>query len=265
VSGGPRVEGRRSASLGPALWLLLTFVLLADALRAYLARFDLDPEDVVGLIRLSVIAPADVALAALAALVAFGAQRGLGVALRWRRTALILGWLYGAWSLSQGGVAGGFATVVNPDRAVVGAATIVLATLGFVAVGRAARAPDAAPFALLDPGLAVHDAPSGLRYQDVDVGIGPLASHGRTAVVHYTGWLADGRKFDSSRDRGRPFEFQVGQGRVIRAWDEGVATMRQGGRRRLIVPPALGYGAAGAGAIPGGATLVFDLELVDVR
>jgi hypothetical protein len=264
-SGGPRLEGRRSASLGPALWLLLTFVLLADALRSYLARVDLDPNDVVGLIRLSVIAPADVALAALAALVAFGAQRGLGVALRWRRTGLILCWLYGVWSLSQSGVPGDFAAVVDPDRAVVGAATIVLATLGFVAVGRAAPAADAPPFTVLAPGLAVHDTPSGLQYQDVDVGIGPLASHGRTAIVHYTGWLSSGRKFDSSLDRGRPFEFPVGQGRVIRGWDEGVATMRQGGRRRLIVPPELGYGAAGAGAIPGGATLVFEVELIDVR
>jgi hypothetical protein len=254
VSGGPRIEGRRLAFPAPALWLLLTFVLLVDALRSYLARATLEPEDVVGLLRLSVIAPADLALAAQAALVAFGAQRGLALARRWRRTGLILCWLYGAWSLTQGG-----------DRAVVGAAVIVLATFGFVAVGQAARQADGPPFTVLAPGLAVHDTPSGLQYQDVEVGIGPLASPGRTAVVHYTGWLTSGRKFDSSLDRGRPFEFRVGDGRVIRGWDEGVATMRQGGRRRLIVPPELGYGSAGAGAIPGGASLVFEVDLVDVR
>ena len=252
------------AFLAPGLWLLLTVVLLVDALRSYLARAALDPEDVAGLIRLGVIAPADLALAAQAALVAFGAQRGLAVARRWRRTGLILCWLYGAWSLSQGGVPGGFAAG-SPDRAVVGAATIVLATLGFVAVGQAARQADEPLFTVLAPGLAVHDTPSGLQYQDVEVGIGPLASPGRTAVVHYTGWLTSGRKFDSSLDRGRPFEFRVGEGRVIRGWDEGVATMRQGGRRRLVVPPELGYGSAGAGAIPGGASLVFEVELVDVR
>jgi hypothetical protein len=219
------------------------------------ARAELDPEDVVGLLRLTVVAPADLALAALAALIAFGAQRGLDAALRWRRTGLIFGCLYGAWSLMQGG----------PERIVVGAAVLLLTTLGFVAVGRATRQAAEVPFAVVEPGLAVHETPSGLRYQDVDVGIGPLASHGRTAVVHYTGWLTSGRKFDSSLDRGRTFEFRVGEGRVIGGWDEGVATMRQGGRRRLIVPPELGYGAEGAGEIPGGATLVFDVELVDVR
>ena len=104
-----------------------------------------------------------------------------------------------------------------------------------------------------------------LDVQDLVVGNGAEAIKGKQVQVHYTGWLTDGRKFDSSLDRRRPFEFRVGEGRVIRGWDEGVATMRQGGRRRLIVPPELGYGTAGAGEIPGGATLVFEVELVDVR
>jgi hypothetical protein len=256
VSGGPRDEGRRLAFPAPAPWLLLTFVALADALRTYVERDGLPADDAAGAIRLSVLASVDLALAALAALVAFGAQRGMAVALRWRRTGLILGWVYGLWSLIQGG-----------DRALVGAVAIALVTLGFVSVGRRTAGQPAATstFSVLTPGLPVHDGPSGLRYQELEAGIGPLASPGRTAVVHYTGWLSSGRQFDSSHDRGRPFEFRVGDGRVIRGWDEGVATMRQGGRRRLIVPPALGYGAAGSGTIPGGETLVFEVELVDVR
>lgn len=89
--------------------------------------------------------------------------------------------------------------------------------------------------------------PDGLRYVDEAVGKGPLPHTGQTVVVHYVGTLRDGTKFDSSRDRGEPFSFPIGAGRVIPGWDEGVATMRAGGRRKLIVPPALGYGSAGAG------------------
>jgi peptidylprolyl isomerase len=110
----------------------------------------------------------------------------------------------------------------------------------------------------------IEEQPSGLKWQEIQVGTGPLAVD-KTASVHYTGWLEDGTKFDSSLDRGRPFDFPVGGGRVIKGWDEGVATMKVGGKRRLIIPASLGYGDRGVGPIPGGATLIFDVELVDVR
>jgi peptidylprolyl isomerase len=108
--------------------------------------------------------------------------------------------------------------------------------------------------------------PSGLKYYDLEVGTGAEASSGTTAVVHYTGWLTDGTMFDSSLTRGEPFPFPVGGGRVIRGWDEGVAGMRVGGTRQLVVPASLGYGDRGAGnVIPPGATLVFEVELLEVR
>ena len=112
---------------------------------------------------------------------------------------------------------------------------------------------------------------SGLQYIDSKVGTGASPRANQTAVVHYTGWLyvngAKGKKFDSSVDRGQPFEFPVGQGRVIKGWDQGVATMKIGGKRTLIIPPALGYGAqgAGGGVIPPNATLIFDVELLGVK
>lgn len=108
--------------------------------------------------------------------------------------------------------------------------------------------------------------PSGLQYRDDQVGTGETARSGDRVSVHYTGRLLDGTKFDSSRDRGNPFEFDLGAGRVIRGWDEGVAGMKVGGRRTLVIPPELGYGSRGAGrVIPPGATLVFDVELLAVR
>jgi peptidylprolyl isomerase len=107
--------------------------------------------------------------------------------------------------------------------------------------------------------------PSGLKYTDITVGTGPSPRPGQTAVVHYTGTLTDGTKFDSSRDKGQPYEFQLGRGVVIKGWDEGVATMKVGGRRRLVVPPALGYGATPRPGIPPNSTLVFDVELLDVK
>ncbi|MEN3383445.1 MAG: hypothetical protein V7608_3489, partial [Hyphomicrobiales bacterium] len=111
---------------------------------------------------------------------------------------------------------------------------------------------------------------SGLQIADSKVGTGATPKPGQTCVMHYTGWLyengAKGKKFDSSVDRGEPFEFPIGQRRVIAGWDEGVASMKVGGKRTLIIPPALGYGARGAGgAIPPNATLIFEVELLDVK
>lgn len=107
---------------------------------------------------------------------------------------------------------------------------------------------------------------SGLQYLDIVEGTGPSPETGQTAVVHYTGRLADGTKFDSSHDRGRPFQFEVGKGRVIKGWDEGVASMKVGGKRKLVIPPELGYGSRGAGeAIPPNAELTFEVELLEVK
>jgi FKBP-type peptidyl-prolyl cis-trans isomerase FkpA len=113
---------------------------------------------------------------------------------------------------------------------------------------------------------AMTRTPSGLRYQDLASGEGEEAAAGKAVSVHYTGWLPNGEKFDSSRDRNEPFGFKLGAGQVIAGWDEGVAGMKVGGRRKLVIPPDLGYGTAGAPPdIPPGATLVFDVELLDVR
>jgi FKBP-type peptidyl-prolyl cis-trans isomerase FkpA len=107
--------------------------------------------------------------------------------------------------------------------------------------------------------------PSGLQYDDTTVGTGAEAVAGKTVEVHYVGTFPDGEGFDSSRSRGRPFSFQLGAGRVIKGWDEGVAGMKVGGIRKLIVPPELGYGSRGApGAIPPNATLHFEAELLKV-
>jgi peptidylprolyl isomerase len=112
--------------------------------------------------------------------------------------------------------------------------------------------------------------PSGLQITDSTIGTGATPKPGQICVMHYTGWLyqdgAKGKKFDSSLDRGQPFEFPLGKHQVIAGWDEGVASMKVGGKRTLIIPPELGYGARGAGGvIPPNATLIFDVELLDVK
>jgi peptidylprolyl isomerase len=118
--------------------------------------------------------------------------------------------------------------------------------------------------------MAMTDTPSGLKFEDTVVGSGTSPTKGQTCVMHYTGWLwengAKGKKFDSSVDRGRPFNFQIGVGMVIRGWDEGVSSMQPGGKRTLLIPAELGYGSRGAGGvIPPNATLLFEVELLEVR
>jgi len=131
----------------------------------------------------------------------------------------------------------------------------------------------AGAFTAAPPAIAqtVMTTPSGLKIIDINVGTGATPKAGQTCVMHYTGWLyengAKGKKFDSSVDRGKPFEFPIGAHQVIAGWDEGVATMKVGGKRTLIIPPELGYGARGAGGglIPPNATLLFDVELLAIK
>ncbi len=106
---------------------------------------------------------------------------------------------------------------------------------------------------------------SGLQYEDLVDGDGVMATPDRKVAVHYTGWLENGTKFDSSLDRGQPFVFTLGAGQVIKGWDQGVDGMKVGGKRKLIIPPALGYGSRGVSIIPPNSTLIFEVELLDVR
>lgn len=114
-------------------------------------------------------------------------------------------------------------------------------------------------------GGKVHKLASGLQYEDVVVGSGKMAEPGMQVSVNYRGTLTDGTQFDNSYDRGQPIQFQLGAGRVIQGWEEGIKGMRIGGKRKLVIPPDLGYGANGGGPIPPNATLLFDVELVDVK
>ncbi len=137
-------------------------------------------------------------------------------------------------------------------------ATALATTVGVIALSESADAQHAVA------------TPSGLKYIDVKVGTGPSPRTGQTCVMNYTGWLYNGgkkgAKFDSSLDHGEPFEFKIGMHQVIAGWDEGVATMKVGGKRTLIIPPALGYGAQGAGGvIPPNATLMFDVDLLAIK
>ncbi len=125
--------------------------------------------------------------------------------------------------------------------------------------------PQATPMTPNESAPQLVTTPSGLKYQDIVVGTGAIPQTGQNVVVHYTGKLTDGTKFDSSLDRNQPFSFRIGAGQVIKGWDEGLSTMRVGGKRQLTIPPDLGYGARGAGGvIPPNATLVFDVELLRI-
>ena len=155
------------------------------------------------------------------------------------------------------------------EPAVIGLLTLIVSRS--FAVDSPPQTPPASEAQTKGSGMQKTDAKptttaSGLQYIDFKVGDGTSPQPGETAIVHYTGWLDDGTKFDSSRDHGKPFGFKVGQHQVIKGWDEGVASMKVGGTRRLIIPPELGYGAKGAGkVIPPNARLTFDVELLDIR
>lgn len=144
-------------------------------------------------------------------------------------------------------------------------AILVALTAAVLAAQTAARKPNtSAPTKVTGDGVKT---PSGLIYWDIRVGNGEVAKEGSHVRVHYTGWLTNGKKFDSSVDAGKPFDFTIGNGEVIKGWEEGVAGMRVGGKRQLRIPPALGYGAEGTpgGPIPPNATLIFDVQLLGVQ
>ena len=144
-------------------------------------------------------------------------------------------------------------------------AIIVLALLGVVGAQTAAKKAPASGGPTKVTGEPTKTA-SGLQYWDIKVGTGAVAQSGHHVKVDYTGWLTDGKKFDSSVGTGKPFDFMLGAGQVIKGWDEGVAGMKVGGKRQLRIPPDLAYGARGyPGAIPPNATLVFDVELVEAK
>lgn len=145
-------------------------------------------------------------------------------------------------------------------------ALLVAAPLPIAAATTASYKTAAAKTAAKTPAPKIVTLPDGLKYVDLKVGKGAKPATGQTAIVHYTGTLTNGKKFDSSRDRNQPFEFPLGAHKVIPCWDEGVATMRVGGRRKLVCPPALAYGERGyPPVIPPSATLDFDVELLGVK
>jgi len=145
-------------------------------------------------------------------------------------------------------------------------ALVSIAVAAAVACGQTTPSSTAAPQNAPAAATKEITMPDGLKYTDDQVGTGTEAQAGKTVSVHYTGWLLDGTKFDSSKDRNQPLSFPLGRGQVIKGWDEGVAGMKVGGKRTLVIPPDLGYGARGAGGvIPPNATLKFEVELLDVK
>ena len=143
---------------------------------------------------------------------------------------------------------------------------LVIAVGGYFIYTKLAQPAATENVAILSNGENMITTTSGLKYEDLTVGSGAEAVAGKTVSVHYTGWLENGTKFDSSLDRGEPFMFQLGAGEVIAGWDEGVAGMKVGGKRQLVIPSDLGYGARGAGGvIPPNATLIFEVELLAIQ
>ncbi|NNC74001.1 MAG: FKBP-type peptidyl-prolyl cis-trans isomerase [Acidimicrobiia bacterium] len=191
-------------------------------------------------------------------------DRGQPFSFRLGQGAVIAGWDEGIGYLAVGSSA----TLVIPSDLAYGdrangdipAGSTLIFDVELVGI---VPGPPEAPSAIADDQYTTTD--SGLRYHDIEVGDGDVAVDGSLAEVHYTGWLTDGTRFDSSLLRDRTFQFVVGAGGVIAGWDEGVAGMAVGGKRQLVIPPELGYGDAGAGGvIPGGATLVFEVELISI-
>ena len=152
----------------------------------------------------------------------------------------------------------------NVERFIVLLLLIAAVSIPACSQKEAKGVPEKAAVSQADSGAVT--TPSGLSYTDIVKGTGAAPTSGKNVTVHYTGTLVDGKKFDSSVDRGQPFVFRIGAGEVIPGWDEGVISMKVGGKRKLVIPPQLGYGAAGAGGgIPPDATLVFEVELLDVE
>ncbi|MCH7998263.1 MAG: FKBP-type peptidyl-prolyl cis-trans isomerase [Chloroflexi bacterium] len=131
-----------------------------------------------------------------------------------------------------------------------------------VQIGATVTIPDEGPPPVADEPTFTE---TGLGIIDIETGTGETPEAGQTLAVHYTGWLSDGTKFDSSLDRGTPFELALGEGQVIAGWDEGLATMKVGGKRRLVIPPELAYGEAGSPSIPPNSELTFDIELLEIK
>ena len=153
---------------------------------------------------------------------------------------------------------------------VIAVSAIALGAIATSAISDVSQSPATAQTKPVQAAGKTMTTASGLKIEDTQVGSGATPARGQTCVMHYTGWLYENgqktKKFDSSVDRNEPFEFPIGAGRVIKGWDEGVATMKVGGKRTLIIPPDLGYGARGAGGvIPPNATLIFEVELLGVK